>query len=246
MSKKPKKKQRQNEEEAPSFFSRISKETLNAILGVLSSLVTVFLIAAAFSKGGMVGTWAYGLLSYLFGVGYYLVPLVFALLAVSFFQSKEKDFALPQTLGAMLFFVSSLGLTNLLAVNDGGVVGGFISSPLISLFDKPLSIVILIALIIISLLVVLDQRIKFDLMSLYARLFKKGGVDDSLETGESKAVEKAVEKAENVGNNVPAEKVSSNPVKKLFSSNDDSEGFVPMISKRQTLGSPTTFITRKR
>ena len=131
MSKKPKKKQRGTDEDKPSFLERISKETINAVLGVLSSLLTIFLLASAFEKGGMVGTTVYNFLSYLFGIGYYLVPLVFALLAVSFFQSKEKDFALPQTLGSILFFASSLGLTNILAVDRGWFIGGFISSPLI-------------------------------------------------------------------------------------------------------------------
>ncbi len=232
MSKKSKKKQHGLESEKPSFFERISKETLNAILGVLSSLITVFLLSAAFGKGGMVGSGVYTFLSYLFGVGYYLVPLVFALLAVSFFQSKEKDFALPQTIGALLFFVSSLGLTNLLAVDRGGIIGGFISSPLISLFDKPLSIIILIALILISLLVVFDQRIKFDLIFLFKRIFgKKDQPLDSLEEDESEEVEKAVEKVAHSEEIKGTEKNIAGATKKLFN-RDEMEGFIPMITKR--------------
>ncbi len=232
MSKKHRRKSHGPNDDKPSFFERISKETINAVLGVLSSLITVFLLAAAVEKGGVVGTSVYTFLSYLFGVGYYLVPLVFTILAVSFFQSKEKDFALPQTLGALLFFVSSLSLTNLLLIGRGGLVGEFVSSPLLSLFDKPLSIVILVALIIISLLVVFDQRIKFNLMSLFARLFSKKNQNvDSLEDEESREVEKAVEKVGGMEEGSKEKEEGLGGVKKLFNK-DDSEGFFPMITKR--------------
>lgn len=229
MSKKPKKKDHSRDEGKPSFLERISRETLNAVLGVLSSLVAVFLLASALNKGGVVGVWVFDSLSFLFGIGYYLVPLVFIILAVSFFQSKEKDFALPQTLGSILFFVSSLGLTNLLLLDRGGLVGGFISSPLLSLFDKPLSIVILIALIIISLLVVFDQRIKFDLLSLFSRIFhKKESIPNALEIGENEEVDKAVEKVAKVEEGSKEKEVGN---KKIFNK-EESEGFVPMITKR--------------
>jgi len=231
MSKKPKKKERSKDDDKPSFFERISRETLNAVLGVLASLVAIFLVAASLGKGGMVGGWVFNSLSFLFGIGYYLVPLVFIILAISFFQSKEKDFALPQTLGSLLFFISSLGLTNLVSLDKGGLVGGFISSPLLSLFDKPLSIVILIALIIISLLVVFDQRIKFDLVSLYRWLFhKKEPVLNELESEENEEVKKAVEKIENTESETESDKKSAGVVKKLFSK--DEESFIPMITRR--------------
>ncbi len=230
MSKKPKKMNRSRDERKPSFLERISRETLNAVLGVLSSLVAVFLLAAAFGKSGVVGIWVYDSLSFLFGVGYYLVPLVFVILAISFFQSKEKNFALPQTLGSILFFISSLGLTNLLLLNQGGLVGGFISSPLLSLFDKPLSIVILIALIIISLLVVFDQRIKFDLLFLFSRIFhKKEIIPNTLEIEENEEVDKAVEKMEQT-KPIVQENEKIGAFKKLLTRDD--EGFTPMITKR--------------
>src|SRR6185312_14513707 len=84
--------------------SALSKETRNAILGVGSVVLTILLFLAAFGGGGPVGGLLYRGLSYLFGIGYYLVPLVFLLLAVSLFRSHEKGFALPQTLGSLLFF----------------------------------------------------------------------------------------------------------------------------------------------
>ncbi len=229
MSKKDKKRRSQSEDK-PSFLERISKETLNAIFGVLSTVVAIFLLAAAWNKAGIVGVKAYEFLSYLFGFGYYLVPLVFAILALSFFQSKEKDFALPQILGSILFFVSSLGLVSLWMPSRGGITGGLLSGPLLSLFDKPLSTVIFISLIIISLLVVLDQRIKLNLISFFMNIFKKKEVPADTLVGEENAeVAKAVEKIEHTKPEEPeVEKVGA--IKKLF--NKDEDGFVPMVTKR--------------
>jgi len=229
MSKKDKKRRSQTEDK-PSFLERISKETLNAIFGVLSTVVAIFLLAAAWDKAGIVGVKTYEFLSYLFGIGYYLVPLVFAILALSFFQSKEKDFALPQILGSILFFVSSLGLISLWMPSRGGITGGLLSEPLLSLFDKPLSTVIFISLIIISLLVILDQRIKLNLISFFMRIFKKKEVSPDTLAGEENAeVAKAVEKIEHIKPEEPeVEKVGA--VKKLF--NKDEDGFVPMVTRR--------------
>src|ERR1035437_6460360 len=153
--------------------SLISKETRNAIIGVLSLLLAILLFFAAFGGGGPVGGLLYRGLSYLFGIGYYLVPPVFLILSISFFRSREKTFALPKSLGALLFFVSSLGLVNIAAPSRGGVVGGLISAPLLSLFAPSLSVIILLALIIISLLVIFDTSIKIDFLNLIKKIFKR-------------------------------------------------------------------------
>jgi len=215
--------------------SALSKETRNAILGVGSVVLTILLFLAAFGGGGPVGGLLYRGLSYLFGIGYYLVPLVFLLLAVSLFRSHEKGFALPQTLGSLLFFVSSLGLTNIAFPTRGGVVGGLISAPLLSLFAPSLSVIILLALIIISLLIIFDTSIKIDFLNLLKKLFSrkeksKDEDDEELLPVESAAVLNAVQKVE-AETSMPAPEKES-VVKKFFNKSDENEGFVPMITRR--------------
>jgi len=231
MSKKSKKNRPQIEKKT-SLFERISRETLNAIFGVLSVLTTVFLLFAAWGKAGVVGSGTYRSLVYLFGIGYYLVPLVFAILAVSFFQSKEKSFALPQIISSVLFFVSSLGLINLWAPSKGGVTGGTISEPLLSLFDKPVSTVILVSFILISLLIIFDQRVKVNLLSFLTNIFRKKEVTpDALIEEKSVEVEKAVEKVANSKPEEPQMGEKESLVKK-FLNKEDSEGFVPTMTRR--------------
>ncbi|MBX4195717.1 DNA translocase FtsK [Candidatus Parcubacteria bacterium] len=206
----------------------LSKETLNAIFGVASLVATLLLILAAFGVGGPVGAFTYKGLSYLFGVGYYLVPLVFLLLAVSFFRSREKNFALPQFVGSALFFFSALGVVDLLMATKGGLVGGFISKPLISLFAIYLSLIILLALMVISLLVIFDTSIKIDFLRLIKKIFRRKVVPvDGLLPIENAAVTSAVEKVSRAEENDRDETRIKKPAR-----SEESDGFVPLVVRR--------------
>src|SRR4051812_21242298 len=110
MAKKDKRKKEDRKDDGSSLLEHISRETWNAIFGVGSVVITLFLVMAAVGKGGPVGGLAFRGLTYLFGIGYYILPLAFILLAISSFKSREKEFALPQSIGAFLFFLSALGL----------------------------------------------------------------------------------------------------------------------------------------
>ena len=212
-----------------SILEHISKETFNAVLGVFSIIITIFLFMAAFGKGGPVGSFTYIGLSYLFGIGYYLVPLAFLMLGISFFQAREKNFALPQTLGTILFFIASLGLTDLLFTR-GGLIGGFISKPLHSLFDVYLSAIILVALIVISVLVTFDTSIKINFLALFYKIFKKKDISMEMASAENAKVDKAVEEMKKDVTE-PKSKEQANALKKLLNQ-DDSEGFAPTVTKR--------------
>jgi len=230
-SKSASKDRKEKKGDKASIFDHVSRETFNAIYGVLSIVVTIFLLMAAVGKGGPVGEYTYIFLVYLFGIGYYLVPLVFMMLSVSFFQSKEKNFAWAQSLGSLLFFISSLGLTDLVFPLRGGVVGGLISHPLLSLFATSLSAIILIALIIISILIIFDTSIKINLLSLIARIFRKKEASDTMVPIENAAVEKAVEEMKkNVPEPTSQEVRDDRNAKKALK--EESEGFVPMVTKR--------------
>jgi DNA segregation ATPase FtsK/SpoIIIE, S-DNA-T family len=223
------KKRMREEKNGGSIFKLISQETASGILGVLSIVIAVFLLLGAFGFSGKAGNLAYQWFSYLFGIGYYLIPLVFILLAISFLQRQERNFATPQILGSLLFFFSALGLVNL-SPADGGVAGNFISGPLSSLFDVYLSAIILIALLVISILVIFNASIKLDLIGLFRRLFSKKEVDSTtLAPLEDAAINEAVEK------NQQTSAYSSQPDKGLGAKNEkkeDSDGFVPTTVRR--------------
>ncbi|MBX4189245.1 DNA translocase FtsK [Candidatus Parcubacteria bacterium] len=226
--KKEKKKRGRDTEESREL---ISKETTNAILGILTAVITLFLLLSAAGKGGPVGGMTYRGLTLLFGIGYYLVPLVFVMLSISFFRSHEKNFALPQTLGSALFFFSALGLTDTLFPLSGGVVGGFISRPLLSLFATYISIIILLALIVISVLVIFNTTIKLDFLRLVAALFKRKVPEEGLLPIENAAVQTAVEKVAHATQSPLPAKEEEPKIKKFFERPLESEGFIPTINR---------------
>jgi DNA segregation ATPase FtsK/SpoIIIE, S-DNA-T family len=231
MAKKKDKRRERKDVDSPSFIERISRETWNAIFGVGSVVITFFLSMAAFGKAGPIGGYAFRGLSYLFGVGYYLLPVAFLLLAASSFRSEEKEFALPQSLGSLLFFVSGLGLVDLILTGRGGVIGGLISHPLFLLFDFYLSFIILGAMALISLMVIFDRAIKIDVLAIVDRIFgKKEKGAEELEMEETARINKAVEDLEErAPEAAPEEK---EPVLKKFFSKDETEGFAPLVLRR--------------
>jgi DNA segregation ATPase FtsK/SpoIIIE, S-DNA-T family len=163
--------------EKVSFFEQIREETLQAVLAVIFFVLGIFFILAALDLAGPVGKTLFPFFRNLFGYGYYLLPILFFGLCVSYFRSLEQNFAGTQTVGSILLFLSTLGLIDVVSTNGGGDVGKLVAGPLISLFDVYATSVILVALVIISFLIVFDTTLKIDallrLKAFLGRLFRK-------------------------------------------------------------------------
>lgn len=230
MAKKKKNRPSDNEEKF-SIFQFISKETANGIMGVISIVFAIFLLLAAFTLAGRAGEISYSLLHKLFGVGYYLLPIVFLLLAVSFFREQERSFATRQLLGSLLLFISALGLVDLFSA-DGGIVGGFISKPLNAFFHIYFSAVMLVALVVISALVIFDTSVKLDAFALIKKIFSRKqpeAGEGSLAPVESAAIDKAMETVAKTEAKTPED---TKPVPVPQKAKGDDEGFVPAIMRR--------------
>lgn len=167
-----KKKPAESEE---NVFSSLQKETIHGIAAILFLVLSVFFTLSGFDKAGRVGTIIYPFFKNLFGYGYWLIPILLFILCLSFFNSIKKKLALTHSIGGLLFFVSSLSLLHIFT-KEGGFVGNFISSPLISLFDVYASVVILLAFIVISFLIMFDIPLKFNIIG----LFRKKPFEDAL------------------------------------------------------------------
>ncbi len=215
-----------------SIMSSISEETLNAILGIISLVLTILFILASMGIGGSVGVFAFKWLSSLFGVGYYLIPTVFLMLSVSFFRSHEKNFALTQAIGSLIFFLSALGIVGVLSPINGGVVGNVIAKPLLSLFAIYLSLIILVALVVISLLIIFDTSIKLDALSLIKKLFSKKQTEprEGLKEIEVMAVNNAVEKINTKEQEEPKKEEREPVIKNFDKKKDEFEGFSSLMA----------------
>jgi S-DNA-T family DNA segregation ATPase FtsK/SpoIIIE len=180
------------------FWNDIKRETLQAVLSIISFLLALLSILAAFSKAGPVGYYMYGehgIFSYLLGVGYFLLPVFFIMLSISFLKGIQKSFFdLPRLIGSFLFFLSGIGIIDILPGRHGGIVGHIVSTPLLRLFDIYATTSLLIAGIIIAILVMFNTHFTLENLMFWKR-FKKDDAELKSETKEAKieASIKAVE-----------------------------------------------------
>ncbi|PIP55576.1 MAG: cell division protein FtsK [Candidatus Zambryskibacteria bacterium CG22_combo_CG10-13_8_21_14_all_42_17] len=233
MAKNRKKRRRNGSEDSLSIFNFISEETAHGILGVFSVVLSIFFILSAFELAGSAGEMVFDWLSYLFGFGYYLLPIVFLLLAISFLREQERSFATPQIFGSLVLFISSLGLLNLFS-DTGGVIGSLISKPLDSFFYTYFSAVILLALVAVSILVTFNVAIKFDVVSLIKQIFSKKE-PLPMDALENRAIDKAVramEESNKTNNEDAPPRQNLEAQTKGKKSENGNEGFSPMIMRR--------------
>ncbi|MBX4206519.1 DNA translocase FtsK [Candidatus Parcubacteria bacterium] len=218
---KKKKARSENSESSLPELKLVSRETTNTILGIFALVISVFFLLGAFGMGGRAGAFAFEILSYLSGIGYYLLPIVFLLLALSLLHERERKFALPQVVGSLLLYLSGLGLVNLFSAK-GGVIGGLISHPLVSFFDVYVSSLLLIAFAVVAVLVIFDIPLKVN----FSRLFFRSA-EDEMPTNEAAVIGRAVERAEASGQEHAEPRIAPSLKKK-----DDGEAFTPMIVRK--------------
>ncbi len=184
-------------------------ETLQAIFAILSFLLAILSLMAAFGKVGKVGDYSFIWLTRLFGIGYYLIPAIFIMLTFTFLRGMKKKFEVSKAIGAIVFFISGLGLIHITSNNAGGTAGRVIASPLIKLIDVWASAVLLTALVVISLFIIFEAKITLEQLAFW-RWFKKGEKEKTdakkgeMDEEEKARINKAVDEADASSLVIPA------------------------------------------
>jgi S-DNA-T family DNA segregation ATPase FtsK/SpoIIIE len=157
------KRNKTSKENRYEVMSHLKEKTLHGIVAIALSVIAIFFILSALNLGGQAGKDTYKIFSQLFGIGYFLIPIVLIILGVSFFRSAQRKIAMLQSIGGLILFLSGLGAISTVSymISKGttgvaGVVGRWISSPLIKIFDVYATLIFLIALALISILVIFD------------------------------------------------------------------------------------------
>ena len=132
----------------------IKDETLHFSIAAILFFVAIFMMAAAFAGAGPVGDFLYRNLEKFFGVGYYLVPVSFLILAAAFFKDIKKQFTNIKLFGILLFIVAGLGFIDIIFEN-GGYLGAIISKTQ-NFFGPWMSIVLSIIMLVISQVIIFD------------------------------------------------------------------------------------------
>jgi DNA segregation ATPase FtsK/SpoIIIE, S-DNA-T family len=144
------------------FFSHLDPETVHVIWGIVFLVLALFLGLSSMGNAGVVGGYIFNFFEMLLGVGYFLLPVFCVLVGFMFFGSLRREVTLGQILSAVLFFFSSLGLVDVFSNNNGGAIGKIISSPLLKFLDTYATVVILLALILISVVIMFNYTLSLE------------------------------------------------------------------------------------
>jgi S-DNA-T family DNA segregation ATPase FtsK/SpoIIIE len=165
----------------------LKTQTKHGIIAVVFFVLALFFLMSYANIAGRAGIFIYDISKMLLGaIGYFILPMLFILLGYSFIKSEVPDIGWTRTASGVMFLLSSLGIISIAGGagnRSGGLLGELLSSPFISFFDIYASLVLLGAILIISILMMLDA--KPDLAPFFAKiwsLFKRK--DSPLDKGE--------------------------------------------------------------
>jgi S-DNA-T family DNA segregation ATPase FtsK/SpoIIIE len=161
-SKRSKRKEIEEEElEGGGLLSSLSPDTVRGVSGVLLFVLGILLVLSGVGMAGIAGEKMYAGLTYLVGIGYVLLPVLFVGAAISLLRRVPlEDRVGPVRLGgALLFFVSTLGIVGVLANERAGLLGGLVAKPLLQYLETVATLVLLAGLVVVSLLLLFDTAL---------------------------------------------------------------------------------------
>lgn len=166
MSKPKKKEKLQSEHKKPESRFDISQETKNSIWGIAAFILAILAVLSFVGKAGWAGEGFNLMARSLFGWGFFIIPIAFILLGISFLKSISRNIYSSAVLGTLLFIMAILAVFYIFgngAVDtrlvQGGYLGIVLGFPLLESVGFSASLIILIAAIFIALLVILNVPI---------------------------------------------------------------------------------------
>jgi len=140
-------------------YTKLKTETRHGIKAVIFFVLALFFLMSAFDITGVAGRFIYQQLDYLLGVGYGLLPILFALVGFSFIKKESPNIGWTRTTSAILFLLSGLGIIDIISgTHSGGLLGRVLPTPLVALFDVYASAIFLLAILIISIIAMFDTK----------------------------------------------------------------------------------------
>lgn len=171
----------------------LERSALREIVAILLVLLAVFLILAIINVAGTAGVWTLTGFKFLVGTAAYLIPLALLLVAWMLFRQDHYEFKTNNLLGLVAFFVCLAGIFQFVLAptgfdimtvgNYGGFVGLGLSTIMGPILTRPVAIFILTMLLLISLIVAANARLK-DLFTKFLSLFKRHREETELEINE--------------------------------------------------------------
>jgi intein/homing endonuclease len=139
--------------------SRLHPETKKSIGIVVFLGFAIIFILAAVGRAGPVGGAIYNFLDRFLGWGYYLLPVVFFLMAFAFTAPERKKLLSTTVLGGLVFIFSGLGFIDIVSPGNGGLIGAIIGS-LKRPFGQPVALIIALTILIASFLAIINRPLR--------------------------------------------------------------------------------------
>lgn len=192
MAKRRKKNRKKDSGEAKIALGSEAKQE---ILALLLALVAGFILLATLGWAGTFGQYLLAACRYLIGLAAYLLPLAIFIVAWILFQPSKYKFRANNLLGLVAFFVFLAGIlqfvtapeeTGFGSVGDyGGFVGFGLFSAMNPILNRPVAIAVLVVLLLISLVIASNTRLK-DVLTRFLNLFRRERQVEDVTIGEPK------------------------------------------------------------
>ncbi|MEK7217525.1 MAG: DNA translocase FtsK 4TM domain-containing protein [Patescibacteria group bacterium] len=161
----PKRRGRPPKEDKPPRFD-LGQETRNSIWGIISFSLALLSLLSFVGKAGRAGELFNITARSLFGWGFFIIPIAFIFLGISFIKSLSRRVYFSAVFGTGLFVLTFLGIFFIFGGGDtqarvvqGGYLGLIFGYPLLSFVGFTASTIVLIALSMIAILISLNISI---------------------------------------------------------------------------------------
>ena len=168
---KTKAKKSESQTSEPLFANVMKSEHMNLhpdvkkyVLATLVIGITLILFLSGIHQAGPWGESFFILFFKLFGWGYYLLPIITSIIALSFLAPNPTKFLGITLVGAIFFILSGLGLMDVVYGGSGGLVGEFVGS-LKYPFGNVAAFIITLTGLVASFLVTLNRPLNLNFFS---------------------------------------------------------------------------------
>ncbi|HLP86282.1 MAG TPA: DNA translocase FtsK 4TM domain-containing protein [Candidatus Paceibacterota bacterium] len=144
----------------------LQQETRYSIWGIVFIVLGILVVLSVFKMAGVVGDFIFTAFSSFLGFGYYILPILLIAVGISFLKKEIPQVARAHAIFGLLTLLSALGIMDIASngkgesinITAGGYLGSIVAWPFIKLFGMYASILLLGALLIVSLIVLFDER----------------------------------------------------------------------------------------
>jgi S-DNA-T family DNA segregation ATPase FtsK/SpoIIIE len=169
----------------PNPFDSLKSEVKRGIASIFMFCLMLIFGLSAFAKAGVGGSLIFKLFYSLFGIGYYLMPVCFLILAIHLLRSRrEKNPHYGFTVGGLSMSVFGfLGMIDLISPMSGGYFGKFFGA-IERLFGIYAGFAILLSIFISGVIIATEAQLNLNILLLILNLFKKKGKQELNVKGE--------------------------------------------------------------